>query len=74
MTATVTLRLPEDEHARLRMLAGRQGVSLNTALRRLIADAVAAGTGTGLTPGLGSSGRPDLARRVDESLSDGFGA
>lgn len=73
MAATLTLRLTDEEHRRLRAYAQRHGWSLNEALRRMIGEVTQRSAADGLTPGLFDSGDPDLARRVDEELADGFG-
>lgn len=73
MAATLTVRLSEDEHRKLRAYAQQHGSSLNEALRRIINDSTAASAADGLTPGLFDSGDATLARRVDEELANGFG-
>lgn len=73
MAATMTVRLSDDEHRKLRAYAQRHGYSLNEALRRMIIEATARAAADGLSPGLFDSGDPTLARRVDEELADGFG-
>ncbi|MGH8823360.1 MAG: DUF6290 family protein [Jiangellaceae bacterium] len=73
MPATMTVRLSEDEHRKLRAYAQRHGYSLNEAVRRMITDATARTAADGLTPGLFDSGDPTLARRVDDELLNGFG-
>ncbi|MPZ28819.1 MAG: ribbon-helix-helix protein, CopG family [Micromonosporaceae bacterium] len=73
MTATLTVRLSDDEHRKLRAYARRRGWSLNEALRRMIDESTAGRAADGLTPGLFDSGDATLARRVDEELANGFG-
>jgi len=73
MTATLTLRLSDEEHRSLRAYAQRYGYSLNEALRRMISETTGRSAADGLTPGLFDSGDPSLARRVDEELARGFG-
>lgn len=73
MNATMTLRLSDEEHHRLRVYAQRHGYSLNEALRRMISDATTHTAADGLTPGLFDSGDASLARRIDDELADGFG-
>ncbi len=73
MTATLTVRISDEEHRQLRAYAQRHGYSLNEAVRRMIAEATGHSAADGLTPGIFDSGDPALARRVDEELADGFG-
>lgn len=73
MATTLTVRLTEEEHRRLRAYAQQRGYSLNEALRRMIGESTAGTAADGLTPGLFDSGDPSLADRVDEELADGFG-
>jgi predicted transcriptional regulator len=73
MAATLTVRLSDDDHNKLRAYAHRHGYSLNEAVRRMIAETMARSAADGLTPGLFDSGDPMFARRVDEELESGFG-
>lgn len=73
MTATLTVRLNDDEHRKLRAYAQQHGYSLNEALRRMISESTARSAADGLTAGLFDSGDATLARRVDEELASGFG-
>jgi hypothetical protein len=73
MAATLTVRLSDEEHRKLRAYAHQHGYSLNEALRRMIGESTAGSAADGLTPGLFDSGDATLARRVDEELPNGFG-
>lgn len=73
MAATLTVRLSDDEHRKLRAYAQQHGWSLNEALRRMIGASTAGTAADGLTPGMFDSGDVMLARRVDEELTTGFG-
>jgi hypothetical protein len=73
MAATLTVRLSDAEHRKLRAYAQQHGWSLNEALRRMIGESTAGSAADGLTPGLFDSGDATLARRVDEELADGLG-
>jgi predicted transcriptional regulator len=73
MAATLTVRLSDEDHRRLRAFAQQRGYSLNEAIRRMIGDSTAVSAADGLSPGLFDSGDPMLARRVDEELANGFG-
>lgn len=73
MTATLTVRLSDEEHRKLRAYAQQHGFSLNEALRRMIGESTAGSAADGMTPGLFDSGDTTLAGRVDEELAHGFG-
>ena len=65
---TVTIRLPEDKHERLRNLARRRGISLNRLMDELSTIALAQEDTEMRFRALGAKGSPKAGLRILEKL------